>query len=106
LTATTYPTLTAFLDEIAKPDTDRGRLSVAQANTEAFLLGLLVRWQLEDEGAPLDLPALAETNKDLAEINLEMTDDERGAVLRQIIVWITNGDGWLRDYINRTAELR
>jgi len=68
---------------------------------EAYILALLVRWQLEDEGVAPDTPALVDTMRDLAELNEEMTDDERGAVMRQLIVWITNGDGWLRDYLAR-----
>ena len=104
MTATLYPTLTAFLEATDK--LTEGERPVEQMAMEAFVLNLLVRWQLEDEGKPADFPALVETNKDLVELAKEMTDDERGAVLRQLILWITNGDGWLRDYINRTSELR
>jgi|APGre2960657468_1045069.scaffolds.fasta_scaffold10271_5 hypothetical protein len=70
---------------------------------EAYILALLVRWQLEDEGVTPDTPALVDTMRDLTELNEEMTDDERGAVMRQLIVWITNGDGWLRDYLARVV---
>lgn len=101
---TQYPTLTAFLDATA--DMAKGERPVKQMTVEAYILSLLVRWQLEDEGAPPDNPALVDTNNDLAELSKEMGDDERGAVMRQLILWITNGDGWLRDYLNRASKLQ
>ncbi len=104
MTATHYtqhPTLSAFLDATAT-NTAEGR-PARQMTIEAFLLALLIRWQLEDEGAPPDTPALVDTIRDLAELNKEMGDDERGAVMRQLILWIANGDGWLRDYLSRAS---
>lgn len=106
MTATTYtqyPTLTAFLDATA--EMAKGERPTRQMTVEAYILALLVRWQLEDEGTPPDNPALVDTNNDLAELNKEMGDDERGAVMRQLILWITNGDGWLRDYLSRASQV-
>lgn len=101
---TQYQTLGEFLDKTA--EMAKGERPVGQMTVEAYILALLVRWQLEDEGTPPDNPALVDTNNDLVELSKEMGDYERGAVMRQLILWISNGDGWLRDYFSRTSELR
>lgn len=99
---TLYPTLTAFLD--ATKQMTQGKRPASQMSVEAFILALLVRWQLEDEGSAPDNAVLVDTNKDLTELNEEMNDDERGAVMRQLVLWVTHGDGWLSDYIVRLSK--
>lgn len=103
MTATFYPTLTAFLDATSKMN--EGERPTSQMAMEAFILNLLLRWQMEDEGVPPTDPTLIDVNKELGELSVEMTDDERGAVMKQLILWITQGDGWLADYISRTKDI-
>jgi hypothetical protein len=101
MTATLYPTLSEFLD--ATKSMTEGSRPVSQMAMEAYILNLLVRWQLEDE-QPSDANQLAEVNAELSELRKEMTDDEVGAVMRQLVLWVSNGDGWLADYLARTNE--
>jgi hypothetical protein len=96
-----YPTLSAFLD--ATKDGTGAPRHVSQMAVEAYILNLLLRWQLEDENG--DAKMLEDTNSELGELRKEMTDDEVGAVMSQFVAWIRNGDGWLADYITRTAPL-
>ena len=95
-----YPTLSAFLD--ATKGMTEGSRPVGQMAVEAYILNLLLRWQLEDDGS--DTKMLAETNQELTELRNEMNDEEIGAAMAQLIVWISNGDGWLADYMTRTNE--
>ena len=106
-TPLTYPTLSAFMDSMA-------RVSVADENgspdyldkvgaVEQMLLLLLTRWQLEDEGDKDN--QLPEVHADMAELNKLATDAERGLVMTHLVAWAQSDDGWLADYILRIGKL-
>lgn len=102
----TYPTLSDFMASMARvnpdaefsgPDTDGvDKVGVV----EQMLLLLLTRWQLEDEGDKAD--ELSEVHADMATLNRDLTDPERGQVMAHLVAWSGNGDGWLYEYITRT----
>ena len=102
---TAHASLGAFLDTLGKRDEqDVKWLAETPPETlivEAFILNLLTRWQLEDEGVPIDNPEFASIQKELSELNKILTDENRGAVISTIVAWAQNGDHWLLSYINR-----
>lgn len=102
----TYPTLTAFLDALGKPELDEAWKDkpTERLVVETFILNLLTRWQLEDEGAPPTDETLVLTQSELAKLSKEMTDAERVSVLQTLMAWASGGDAWLFDYIDRYTD--
>lgn len=95
-----YPTLTAFMDNVnALEEESPGAVQIG--SWEAMTLLLMCRWQLEDEGNKPE--ELASVNADLAMLNRDVTDSERGRVMMHLMAWARNGDGWLGTYLERIA---
>lgn len=114
-TPLTYPTLSAFMDSMARVSADDDRAVVDENGSpdylyldtvgavEQMLLLLLTRWQLEDEGDKDN--QLPEVHADMAELNKLATDAERGLVMAHLVAWAQSDDGWLADYILRIGKL-
>lgn len=99
-----YPTLSDFMTQMNYDlsDSSPDALDTVGA-VEQMLLLLLTRWQLEDEGDKDN--QLPEVHADMACLNRDTTDAERGQVMAHLVAWATNGDGWLYEYIERIAKL-
>jgi hypothetical protein len=93
-----FPTIDAFFDTVfaITPNEETGEYEIGAY--EAFILGIINRWNAEadlSEGIPEAEANLKTHNDDLAVLNDELGDAERGAVLRQFAVWVANGEDWL-----------
>jgi hypothetical protein len=87
----TYATLDEFMSLVLSITPD-GEGYYKLSAYEAFILAILNRWRLEDEGTQDELD---EVNADLAVLNDELGDAGRLAVMRQFGLWASNGDGWI-----------
>lgn len=98
---TTYAKLDDFFETVysAKPDAE-GYYGVGAY--EGYLLCLFLRWKLEDEDAEQD--ELDKVNADLAVLNEEIGDAGRTQALRQLSLWISNGEGWLGSRLDELAN--
>lgn len=87
----TYATLDEFMSLVLSIAPD-GEGYYKLSAYEAFILAILNRWRLEDEGTQEELD---EVNADLAVLNDELGDAGRLAVMRQFGLWASNGETWI-----------
>ena len=93
-----FPTIDAFFDRVFAITLNEETGEYEIGAYEAFILAIINRWSAEadlSEGIPNAEVNLKALNDDLAVLNDELGDAERGAVIRQFAVWVANGEDWL-----------
>jgi len=93
-----FPTIDTFFDRVFAITLSEETGEYEIGAYEAFILAIINRWSAEadlSEGIPNAEVNLKAINDDLAVLNDELGDAERGAVIRQFAVWVANGEDWL-----------